>query len=83
MKKMSDRGCREWRRTCCDGAYKHITVCVTITCYQVLTIQKIFCVQKIAFTRIYRAPKLVKFKSWDSLITPQDYPFESNSRCNV
>ena len=67
MKEMSDGGCREWRHTWCDGAIKHITVCVTITCYQDITILKIFFALKIAFTEIYRAPKLVKFLSWDSL----------------
>ena len=67
MKEMSDGGCREWRHTWCDGAIKHITVCATITCYQVITILKIFFALKIAFAGIYRAPKLVKFLSWDSL----------------
>jgi hypothetical protein len=50
-----------------DGGLKHITVCVGITCYQVLTILNIFFVQKIAFTKIYRALNLAKFLSCFSL----------------
>ena len=52
----------------CLSVIKHITVCVEITCSQVLIILKIFFFQKIAFTGIYRAPKLAKFLSCDSLI---------------
>ena len=37
------------------GVVKHITVYVEVTCYQVITILKIFVAFQITYTRIYRA----------------------------